>query len=133
MKKTALLALSLFLMIQLHADSATGAIHIRVRDQQSLSPIVEATVKVMELDNEQPTDERGEAHIKDLEPGAYRLEIQKAGYIPLLKADVIVLPKRITFVEILLEAVTAAPEDTKGKNASLPEAQSSGSPGMFTA
>ncbi len=86
--------------------TTTGSIKGRVVEAVSQAPIIGASVLVVGTNLGAATDQSGEFKITNVLVGSYSLTIRGVAYEPISKSDVIVRPKRITFVEAELVYTT---------------------------
>ncbi|HEX9652129.1 MAG TPA: TonB-dependent receptor [bacterium] len=77
----------------------TGTIKGNVVDNETQSPLLGVNVALSGTTLGDATDEAGSFMIENIPVGSYALQFSYIGYEPLVKTDVVVRPKRTTFVE----------------------------------
>ena len=110
---TMLLLVTQFCYAQSDSDSGvrTGIIKGQVVDRESKSPLSGADVLVVGAKLNDATDSTGNFMIPNVPVGNYTLRFSRAGYEALFKTDVIVKPRRITFVRAELAMITIEIEE----------------------
>lgn len=86
----------------------TGGIEGRVLNTEQL-PVPDAEVAVLEAEQSAVTDEDGTFAFNDLDPGSYRLVVQKLGYDSAARA-ITVAAGQVIEIEFALEAITVTPD-----------------------
>jgi len=94
-----------------------GVINGRVTDQETKSPVPEATVSILNTDLKTKTNEKGEFSFTGIPYGTYELKVSCLGYDAFIHTDVVVLSSRPADVEIelLVNAITTQQIDVEGK------------------
>jgi len=94
-----------------------GVINGRVTDQETKSPVPEATVSILNTDLKTKTNEKGEFSFTGIPYGTYELKVSSLGYDAFIHTDVVVLSSRPADVEIelLVNAITTQQIDVEGK------------------
>lgn len=80
-----------------------GAISGKVIEKRSLQPLIGVNVVLQGSDVGTSTDTTGYFIIENLQPGSYNLNFYYLGYKTVLKSNIIVNPRRITFLQIMME------------------------------
>lgn len=93
-------------------DVPRGTIRGRVVDVVTKSPVMGASISIVGTQRGVATDAKGEFAIFRVPVGSYSLTIHSIAYEPLSKADIIVRPKRITYVEAELRHTAVEIEGT---------------------
>jgi hypothetical protein len=88
-----------------------GSISGCVRDAQTWRPLAGVRVEILNADRSAASDDQGLYVISEVAVGHYALVFQLAGYYPETCTDVIVRPKRITFLNVSLSAMPSIRED----------------------
>jgi hypothetical protein len=86
-------------------DALYGTIRGQVIDAATKSPISGASILVLGTQRGVATDERGEFMISRVPVGSHTVSIHSLSYRPVTKTDIIVRPKRITFIEEELQRI----------------------------
>ncbi len=98
-----LIALSTLTAVSVSANDSqpgsTGTIKGRVVEAVNQAPVIGASVLVVGTRLGAATDETGDFRIADVPVGSYSLTISGVAYERISQSDVIVRPKRITFVQ----------------------------------
>jgi len=97
-------ALLALLFAPLQAEDSPGSIQGKIVDGLDRCPIAGARVEIVGAALSALTDDGGVFRISNVPAGTYRLKFSLPGYVPMVKTDVIVWPKRATHVEAALEA-----------------------------
>jgi hypothetical protein len=92
------------LFAPLPAEETPGSIQGKIVDGLDRCPIAGARVEIVGAALSALTDDGGVFRISNVPAGTYRLKFSLPGYVPMVKTDVIVWPKRATHVEAALEA-----------------------------
>ena len=89
--------------------SATGIIRGQLLDADTQSPLISANVMIAGTGLGAATDKTGAFEIRNVPAGSYTLNFSYIGYAPLIIPDIIVKPRRATFVhaETQGQALTA--------------------------
>ncbi len=82
------------------AQTYTGTIRGKVIDTETKSPIVGATVMVLDTKLGSTTNTEGAFNIQNIPVGSYSVRVNFIGYLPLTKTDIIVRSQRTTEVEV---------------------------------
>ncbi len=93
-------------------DAPSGTIRGRVVDAVTKSPVMAASISIVGTRKGAATDEKGEFTLSQIPVGSYSLTIHSIAYEPLSKTDIIVRPKRITYVETELRQAAIEIEGT---------------------
>jgi len=104
-KQTMLFVLCSLLLLwrALPGAETNGAIGGRIVDAENLQPLIGVHVLVEGTARGAATDTAGYFEITNLEPGSYNLSIRYLGYRTVLKANVIVNPKRKTILHVEMQ------------------------------
>jgi hypothetical protein len=81
-----------------------GTISGRILDQNTQQPLLGANIFLKEANYVTATDENGNYLIENIPVGSYTLQFSYIGYSPVIEADVIVRPNRITYVNSELKS-----------------------------
>ena len=92
------------LFAPLPAEETPGSIQGKIVDGLDRGPVAGARVEIVGAALSALTDDDGVFRVAGVLARTYRLIINLAGYIPAIKTDIIVWPKRTTHVEAALEA-----------------------------
>lgn len=76
-----------------------GTIKGKVIDSETKTPLPGVTVSILDTKNGSNSDAEGNFTIDNIPVGTYSLRFNCIGFEPTVKTDIIVRPKRITFVE----------------------------------
>ncbi|MEZ5360402.1 MAG: TonB-dependent receptor [Candidatus Zixiibacteriota bacterium] len=108
MKTILYVALSLLLISSLAAQDVnhTGTISGTVIDAETQTPLVGASVQIVDSDKGAAADLDGRFMIRNVPVGAYSLNVRSMGYTPAIETDVVVKSGKNTTVEIELHMST---------------------------
>ena len=95
------------------AKAIFGVIKGRILDYETQKPLVGVAVAVMGTDIKAQSDANGAYSIPEIAVGYYVLTFQLQGYYSDTRADVIVRPSRITFLNVTLVAARSIQEDVR--------------------
>lgn len=112
-----IIVLSIFIFsIALFAQDK-GIINGKVTDKETLNPVPEATVLIMNTDIKTVTDAQGKFQFTNIPYNTYELKVSCLGYEAFIHTDVVVLSSRPTDIEIelLLSNITTEQIDVEGK------------------
>jgi outer membrane receptor for ferrienterochelin and colicin len=105
-------------------DDSNGIIKGKVIDSETKSPIPGATVMIFGTKTGANSNPEGDFTIKNVPVGDYTLHINCIGYEPLSKTDIIVKPKRITFVQASLKVSPVKLNDVVVSGGYFPQEES---------
>ncbi|MBD3258065.1 TonB-dependent receptor plug domain-containing protein [candidate division GN15 bacterium] len=83
-----------------------GTLKGSVIDRQTKSPLIGVTVQVEGTDRAAATDATGAFEFTRLPVGSYAIRFMSVGYVGVVRTDIIVRSKRITFLEVGLQETT---------------------------
>lgn len=97
------IACVLLLSLTVHSSQTRSSISGKVVEKRSLQPLIGVNVVVLGTDFGTATDTSGYFIIEKLEPGSYNLSFFYLGYKTILKSNIIVNPRRTSYLEIRME------------------------------
>jgi hypothetical protein len=96
-------------------DTPSGTIRGRLSDAETRSPLAGANVILLGTRTGAVTDVDGGFVIQNAAAGSYSLQCRYMGYEPATETDVIVRPRRVTFVEVGLKLAVIRSGEVKVK------------------
>lgn len=103
MQKVYVSLLLVLLTLQLAAQNNKQNIRGTVLDKQSLSPVIGATVQILNTNKGTKTDEKGMYLLSDIEPGRYELKVSYIGYKEVSLSNIIVSSGKECIQDFLIE------------------------------
>lgn len=81
-------------------EKATGTIEGTVTDIETKEPLKNITIQLLGANFKGVSDEKGRFHFTNVPVGTYSLSFSSPEYEGVVKTDIIIRPKRITFVDV---------------------------------
>lgn len=94
-----------------------GILNGNVKDKETQSPVNDAIVEIIELQQKTASDINGNFEFKSIPFGTYQVKISCIGYETIVKTDIVVLSSRPANVtaELMLSNITTEQIDVEGK------------------
>jgi hypothetical protein len=94
-----------------------GILNGNVKDKDTQSPISDAIIEIIELNQKTITEQNGNFEFRSIPYGTYQVKISCIGYETIVKTDIVVLSSRPANVtaELILSNITTEQIDVEGK------------------